>query len=49
MLGMRKPNDLSLTLDNVMNNMVDSNLHREKTLPLERAFFYKIKPDAMKR
>ena len=29
--------------------MVDSNLHREETLPSEKAFAYKMKLDAMKR
>ena len=29
--------------------MVDSNLHREKILPSEKAFAYKLKLDAMQR
>ena len=29
--------------------MVDSNLHREKILPSEKAFAYKLKMDAMSR
>ena len=38
-----------MTDDQAVIIMVDSNLHREETLPSERAFAYKMKLDAMKR
>ena len=38
-----------LTDDEAVIVMVDSNLQREKVLPSERAFAYKMKLDAMKR
>ena len=38
-----------LTDDEAIIIMVDSNLQREKVLPSERAFAYKMKLDAMKR
>ena len=39
----------SLTDDEATIVMVDSNLQREKILPSEKAFAYKMKLDAMKR
>ena len=39
----------SLDRDNATIAMVDSNLHREKILPSEKAFAYKLKLDAMQR
>lgn len=39
----------NLTDDEACLVMVDSNLHREKILPSEKAFAYKMKLDAMKR
>lgn len=39
----------SLTDDEAILIMVDSNLQREKILPSEKAFAYKMKLDAMKR
>ena len=39
----------SLTYDESVQIMVDSNLQREKILPSEKAFAYKMKMDAMKR
>ena len=39
----------SLDRDAVTIAMVDSNLHREKILPSEKAFAYKLKLDAMQR
>ena len=39
----------NLTDDEAMLIMVDSNLQREQILPLEKAFAYKMKLDAMKR
>ena len=38
-----------MTDDQAVIIMVDSNLHREETLPSEKAFAYKMKLDAMKR
>ena len=38
-----------MTDDQAVIIMVDSNLHREETLPSEKAFAYKMKMDAMKR
>ena len=38
-----------MTDDQAIIIMVDSNLHREETLPSEKAFAYKMKLDAMKR
>ena len=38
-----------MTDDQAVIIMVDSNLHREETLPSEKAFAYKLKLDAMKR
>ena len=38
-----------MTDDQAVIIMVDSNLHREETLPSEKAFAYKMKPEAMKR
>lgn len=38
----------NLTDDEAIIYMVDSNLHREKLLPSEKAFAYKMKLDAMK-
>ena len=38
-----------MTDDQATIIMVDSNLHREETLPSEKAFAYKMKLDAMKR
>ncbi|MEE1329122.1 MAG: ParB/RepB/Spo0J family partition protein [Oscillospiraceae bacterium] len=38
-----------MTGDQAVIIMVDSNLHREETLPSEKAFAYKMKLDAMKR
>ena len=38
-----------LTDDEAIIIMVDSNLHRERVLPSEKAFAYKMKLDAMKR
>ena len=38
-----------MTDDQAVIIMVDSNLHREETLPSEKAFAYKTKLDAMKR
>ena len=38
-----------MTYDQAVIIMVDSNLHREETLPSEKAFAYKMKLDAMKR
>ena len=39
----------SLDRDAATIAMVDSNLHREKILPIEKAFAYKLKLDAMQR
>ena len=39
----------NLTNDEAVIVMVDSNLQREKILPSEKAFAYKMKLDAMKR
>ena len=39
----------SLNRDAATIAMVDSNLHREKILPSEKAFAYKLKMDAMRR
>ena len=39
----------NLTDDEATIIMVDSNLQREKVLPSEKAFAYKMKLDAMKR
>ena len=39
----------NLTYDEAVEIMVDSNLQREKILPSEKAFAYKMKMDAMKR
>ena len=39
----------SLDRDAATIAMVDSNLHREKILPSEKAFAYKLKLDAMQR
>ena len=39
----------SLDRDAATIAMVDSNLHREKILPSEKAFAYKLKMDAMRR
>ena len=39
----------SLNRDEATIAMVDSNLHREKILPSEKAFAYKLKMDAMNR
>ena len=39
----------NLTDDEAVLIMVDSNLHREKILPSEKAFAYKMKLEAMKR
>ena len=38
-----------MTDDQAVIIMVDSNLHREETLPSEKAFAYKMKLEAMKR
>ena len=38
-----------MTDDQAVIIMVDSNLHREETMPSEKAFAYKMKLDAMKR
>ncbi len=38
-----------MTDDEAVVNMVDSNIQREKLLPSEKAFAYKMKLDAMKR
>lgn len=40
---------MDLTEDEATVLMVDSNLHREKILPSEKAFAYKMKLDAIKR
>jgi ParB family chromosome partitioning protein len=39
----------TMTQDEAVIAMVDSNLHRERILPSERAFAYRMKLDAMKR
>ena len=39
----------NLTDDEATNIMVDINLHREKVLPSEKAFAYKMKLEAMRR
>jgi len=39
----------NLTYDEAVQIMVDSNLQREKILPSEKAFAYKMKMDSMKR
>ena len=39
----------SLSRDEAILAMVDSNLHREKLLPSEKAFAYKMKMDALRR
>jgi len=39
----------NITYDQAVGIMVDSNLQREKILPSEKAFAYKMKLDAMKR
>lgn len=49
-IGLKKANAYikELTDDEAVISMVDSNIYREKILPSEKAFAYKMKSDAMK-